>query len=174
MLYLDVHGTLFEYDYSIYNQTPAWFEEGSHPFAEDKPLGYMPEIIGKLKELGVELCTLCRINKGTELAQSEQREDVKNNLCMHYPMIELANHNYCTGDKSLFVGRPLSRRDILLEDYQPNCIEWERAGGTSVKVLNGVNSLKTWHGLFIDPRKDPDAAVRYLYDIYSEYNRRFK
>lgn len=174
MLYFDVHGTLFEYEYAIYNKTPAWYEEGSHPFASDKPLANMPEIVKQLVEKGIDLCTLCRINKGTEIAQCEQREDVKNNLLMYYPTIELANHNYCTGDKSLFVKRALTRNDILLDDYQPNLIEWERAGGTSVKVLNGVNSLKTWRGRYIDPSLDPSIAVRYLQDIYAEYNRRFR
>lgn len=36
--------------------------------------------------------------------------------------------------------REITRMDVLLDDYMPNLINWQKAGGTSVKVLNGINS----------------------------------
>ena len=40
-------------------------------------------------------------------------------------------------DKSKIQG--FSPRAILLDDYTPNCIDWNRAGGAAIKVMNGIN-----------------------------------
>lgn len=42
------------------------------------------------------------------------------------------------------LGRPLNKQDILYDDFNPNLNDWRDAGGTPIKVLNGINS----------PRKD--------------------
>lgn len=178
MVYLDVHGTLFEYDYNLYNRKDViWFSDGVHPFKDDKPLGYMPVIVRELVERGIPIATLCRINKGSEIAQEEQRADVLSNLDKFYSCIPKERRYFCTGSKSEFLKtlKPdMKSNDILLEDYQPNCIDWEQAGGSTVKVLNGVNSLKTWIGFYIDPREDPERAVNVLTHIWAKLNRRFR
>lgn len=174
MIYFDVHGTLFEYDYSVYKRTPVWYEEGSHPFANDVPLGKMQGVLKILCDREIKSQTLCRISKGSEIAMAEQRQDVINNMDKHYPFYPKDKVCFCAGDKSLEVGRPLNISDILVDDYQPNLILWARAGGTPVKILNGVNSLMTWYGLFIDSRTSPDVTAQYLINIDAEYNRRLK
>lgn len=42
------------------------------------------------------------------------------------------------------LGRPLQAEDTLYDDFNPNLNDWRDAGGTPIKVLNGINS----------PRKD--------------------
>lgn len=178
MLYFDVHGTLFEYDYDLYNRKDIlWYSDGAHPFKDDVPLGYMPVIVRELVARGFPVATLCRINKGSEIAQEEQRADVLANLDKYYSCIPKGLRYFCTGSKSEFLKtlQPVVRQqDILLEDYQPNCIDWEQEGGTTVKVLNGVNSLKTWVGFYIDPRENVDDVLHVLTLIWAKLNRRFR
>ena len=50
-------------------------------------------------------------------------------------------------DKTKYVPGGLSPMDFLLDDYTKNLNDWENAGGTGIKVLNGINSTKgTWKG----------------------------
>jgi len=44
-------------------------------------------------------------------------------------------------------GISISSTDLLVDDHSKNCIEWEEAGGRSIKFLNGINGLGTkWNG----------------------------
>ena len=46
---------------------------------------------------------------------------------------------------------PISKNYILLDDFTPNLIEWENAGGTSIKALNGINRKEgKWKGWMFD------------------------
>lgn len=43
----------------------------------------------------------------------------------------------------------LTPDDILLDDYSKNLVEWEKAGGTGIKVLNDLNG-RGWNGTNFD------------------------
>lgn len=44
-------------------------------------------------------------------------------------------------------GERLRKDDVLLDDYSVNLHEWQEAGGTGVKLMNGINGNKgTWKG----------------------------
>lgn len=49
----------------------------------------------------------------------------------------------CGVNKAAFVmealRHPLTKDDVLIDDYSINLIEWEAAGGTAIKWLNGIN-----------------------------------
>lgn len=46
-----------------------------------------------------------------------------------------------------YLGRPLSKNDILIDDYSKNLTEWENEGGLAVKYLNGINGKgNVWKG----------------------------
>lgn len=52
-------------------------------------------------------------------------------------------------------GKPISVTDILLDDYSPNCEGWKQAGGTAIKISNGINCTgkrgkDSWIGPVID------------------------
>ena len=50
-------------------------------------------------------------------------------------------------DKTRYVPGGIGPMDFLLDDYTKNLNDWEAAGGTGIKVLNGINSTKgTWKG----------------------------
>ena len=45
----------------------------------------------------------------------------------------------------------LDKSFILLDDHTPNLIQWEEAGGTAIKALNGINRIEgKWKGLMFD------------------------
>lgn len=51
---------------------------------------------------------------------------------------------------------------ILLDDYSANLLEWQTAGGTSIKVMNGLNGN---HGTFPGDRireEDTEALSKYF------------
>lgn len=49
-----------------------------------------------------------------------------------------------------FLDTELTREDILIDDYTKNLIEWEWAGGTGIKALNGINGKNgVWKGLAV-------------------------
>lgn len=39
------------------------------------------------------------------------------------------------------------RYHILIDDFNPNLRNWEAAGGTAVKYINGLNSPESFNGL---------------------------
>ena len=145
MIYFDVHGTLFEYDYSTYTKSPPWFKEGSHCFANQTPLGNMQGLVRIMCDHFSDVKTLCKISVGTEDAKQEQRADTLQNLYKHYNFLNRDSLLFCDKDKNIAVseGGVLLRSNILFDDYQPNLDKWSEAGGTSIKVLNGVNSANS-------------------------------
>lgn len=50
---------------------------------------------------------------------------------------------------SVIFDRPLTKTDILLDDYNPNLIYWRNAGGTAIKYINENNSITSWDGAYI-------------------------
>ena len=46
-----------------------------------------------------------------------------------------------TAEKAL--GRRLTPKDVLYDDFNPNLEEWQEAGGTPIKVLNGINTYRS-------------------------------
>lgn len=47
-----------------------------------------------------------------------------------------------------FLGiRELNKDLILIDDFNGNLLEWEKAGGVAIKYINGVNSESSWNGL---------------------------
>ena len=47
------------------------------------------------------------------------------------------------------LNRPLTENDVLVDDHTPNLTAWKKAGGKSIKWLNGINGVG---GTFDGPR----------------------
>lgn len=78
----------------------------------------------------------------------------------HLPAMDMRHFLFvpCGVDKAAFV-RDLIKQElpkdyILVDDYSKNLINWENAGGTAIKWLNGINGTKgTFQGKKIrDPQ----------------------
>lgn len=64
-----------------------------------------------------------------------------------------------------YLNHRLTKRDILIDDYNPNLQEWYRAGGTAIKFLNGINSRQSWGGPCIDQNIEPEAFLKFLQEL---------
>lgn len=65
----------------------------------------------------------------------------------------------------------LSKTDILVDDYNPNLEDWVLAGGTGIKLLNGINDKhKSWGGLRVSAFSS-DLALQCL-EVSDEIKRR--
>lgn len=64
------------------------------------------------------------------------------------------------------LGRKINKGDILLDDFSQNLHAWEAAGGTAVKLMNGVNGSKgTWKGARVSRFIPADEIAAYLSNI---------
>ena len=73
-------------------------------------------------------------------------------------------------DKSLCVpGSYLYKDDNLIDDYNKNLIEWQKAGGTSVKAKNNINHKglhgELWKGDLIDITDTAESIVERMTNI---------
>ena len=72
-------------------------------------------------------------------------------------------------EKSDFVP-DITRRDILLDDYNHNLESWARAGGRSVKLVNNINNTgkigRRWKGEMIYHDDAPFTICKQLGDIF--------
>lgn len=69
-------------------------------------------------------------------------------LDLHLPEIE-AHWLFppCGVDKSRYVPGGIKETDYLLDDYSKNLHSWQAAGGTGIKLMNGINGTKgSWKG----------------------------
>ena len=88
-------------------------------------------------------------------------------LDRYLPMIERKDRIFvpCGGPTKAYavekhIGRRLDKRDILIDDFSVNLIEWQNAGGTGIKYLNGVNGTKgSWKG---PKSSDPEEMFKII------------
>ena len=76
--------------------------------------------------------------------------------CKYLPNID-KDHRIFTSlnvPKSEAIGHQLTDKDILIDDYNKNLLEWEKAGGSSVKAKNNINHKglhgELWKGEIVD------------------------
>ena len=59
-----------------------------------------------------------------------------------------------------YLDRPLTRRDILIDDYNRNLYEWHESGGLALKFCNGLNDPRSASELmYIDSAMDERMIV---------------
>lgn len=66
-----------------------------------------------------------------------------------------------------YLGRELTKSDILIDDYNKNLKFWEARGGTGIKYLNGNNSHNSFNGAKLHYTKSPDEAIK---EIFTKLN----
>lgn len=62
-------------------------------------------------------------------------------------------------------GSKLTLKDVLIDDFNPNLIDWRDAGGLAIKYLNGINSRLSFDGLHIEENMDIDKIQKFLSTI---------
>lgn len=141
--FIDIDGTLAVYISKDY----AWWEiDGIFRYLQpqDQVLKAVRELIRNKEE--VYIIT----------AYHRQTPQVKYDkiywLGKYLPEVSLSHqiYTFCGEDKTAYIPNGVKSTDILLDDFNKNLENWKAAGGTSIKLLNGLNSKHSWNGKTIE------------------------
>ena len=105
--------------------------------------------IKKLIERGQDVFILSSFLNDSKYALDEKNQW----LDLHLPEIKNDKRIFVKyGDnKSDYIPNGINQNDYLIDDYTKNLLEWDIAGGTGIKYLNGINHTnKTWKGLMLE------------------------
>lgn len=167
-IFIDMDGVLAKYDRAAYEgNNPLWERRGAHYFRDLPADDYMIKAAKMLQDEDYNVIVISKLSQkyGIDREQFYDKEAWLNDHGMRdFKFI------WTRGSKSYVakrrLGRNLGRTDILIDDYNWNLIDWESAGGTAVKYLNGINSKDSFNGPCIDPNKDDiDALINRLSDL---------
>lgn len=162
--FLDMDGTLAEW-----KTTTAFedlFEEGYFKNLKSHD-NLILAIKAALVKTGVEGYINSHYLRESKYALREKNEWVDEK----FPEIPRHNRIFsaCGTNKTLFVPGGIKANDILIDDYTPNLLAWEAAGGTGIKFMNGINGTKgTWDGIRIDKKDTPEEIARTIIRTFRE------
>lgn len=151
-LFIDYNGTLVEFKNVPFEElfTPGYF---ASLFTFDNVIDGITEFHKNYPE--VELYILSKVlNEKTAM-------DTDKVIQKHFPFIDKDHRIYVPSDENKSDYFKITKNDFLLDDYTKNLIEWEHAGGTGIKLVNGINSrCNKWKGAQTD--KDfPYTIIEY-------------
>lgn len=163
-VFVDMDGTLARFHDHILDEDGAValelvYEEDF--FLQLKPFSSLVEAVRLLAARDdVEVYILSAVANGDFLEQKNAW------IARHLPEIPPERRVFTPmgQNKSTYVSS-LTRADVLLDDYNKNLRDWERAGGAAVKCVNNVNNRgqgrwggdigNLWRGPCVDYRSDP-------------------
>lgn len=155
MLYFDMDGVLFEYDAKGYvvneDGDVPYNTIGLHYFRNRELDPVACEIFDRMLELyGDDVAIITTVSSNCYI-RKEQVIDKIESIYDRFPTFDIgANFIAVSTDKRDFIqkirGMSLNRRDILIDDWNPNLRKWAMAGGTAIKYCNGINSYSSWNG----------------------------
>ena len=173
MIYWDMDGVLFKYDYNIYaeDRIPKWNELGAHTFRHLPRDDYAHSIFSEIaKVMPSDQWVLTSVFNLSAAVKNEQIIDKLLELSEEYSEFDLCNFIACASEKRNVItkikGFKLTKADILIDDYNNNLFAWLAAGGTAIKYLNGINSKGIWPGPTIGIHSKVDIDVAKILDIF--------
>lgn len=157
-LFIDLDGTCAEWHY-----VPQYklYEKGY--FLNLKP---QQAVIDAIKQLyhDLDICILSCYLIDSKFAYQEKNEWVERYLPKSVKRIFLPCGLSKAEAVQNYTGQPITRTDILLDDFSHHLHQWKAAGGTGLKLLNGINGTKgSWHGLKISAhncRRDLQTIIQ--------------
>lgn len=175
VFWFDKDGVLAKYDYSIYlaetGSSPPWLTKNAHVYrhlpANKNMLHAFRELYGRLQEKPpceweYEMKVLTSVSDSVTL--SEQVLDSWHWLHKKIPEFKQRDFYAVAVPKQELpvtlrrynsAENGLTKADILIDDYNKNLEAWEKAGGTAVKALNGINSEnKKFYNMDITKKKE--------------------
>lgn len=158
-LFIDMDGTLC--DFIPCSDVDILYEEG-YFFNLNPRVEFIKAIKGYIKENNPDNVYIL----SNYLSDSEFAYDEKNRwLDKYIPEVKNSNRIFvpCGEDKSDYIERPLSKSDILFDDYTQNLINWEKNGGKGVKVVNNINNKKgVWKGEKLEQKVSKESLEKVL------------
>jgi hypothetical protein len=92
-------------------------------------------------------------------------------LDTHAGFVDRRIFSRCGRKKTDFVGE-LSKRDILLDDFTDNLLDWVTNGGSAIKVKNNINcSGSRWNGDVIYNQDSISAIVTKIDELIVKYGK---
>lgn len=67
------------------------------------------------------------------------------------------------------LGRKLTPRDILIDDFNEELNTWKEAGGTAIKYVNDVNTKESYNGLYLDKDMTSEQIIDYIKIISASF-----
>ena len=154
--FFDMDGTLAIYHRWVYTSTKTeqWWNKiaGTHYYATVPPHIKMVDFVKqRLQEDPQSVYILTSVGVNDAAAYYEHTADkicwiqkyLPELLPEHFLVVATRRPEQGKVTKSMVaektLGRPLCSDDFLYDDFNLNLQEWKQAGGTPVKVLNGIN-----------------------------------
>ena len=171
--YLDMDGVLAIYEQDAYTgEEPKWLKKNLHYFRSLKPDMKALKIADALwrwcQQHTDNLYVLSSLIPNGAIF-NEHLHDKILWLRDWMPYLKIENILISVTSKrdavEYIMGHSLTERDILIDDYNKNLIEWEKAGGRAIKYCNGINSTNSFNGTHIYPNDSTQSAINYLLGI---------
>lgn len=153
--FIDIDGTLAVYISKDY----AWWEIDGifrHLTPQRNVLNAIKELINNKEEVYI----ITAYHRHTPLAKYDKIYWLKK----HLPEVDI-NHQiytFCGEDKTTYIPNGVKPTDILLDDFNKNLENWRNVGGTSIKLLNGLNSKTSWNGKAIEVQETSENIYNAL------------
>lgn len=162
-IFVDMDGTIARFhDENLYLE--RMFEKGF--FRDLKPF---ENAVSAIKELVKDNTSEIFILSAT--VNSCSLEEKQECLDRYLPEIDKEHRIFTSLNvpKSEAIGHRLTDKDILIDDYNKNLLEWQKAGGTSVKAKNNINHKglhgELWKGDLIDITDTAESIVERMTKI---------
>lgn len=159
--YFDMDGVLVPYEREAYEgDHPLFIQPQQHYFRWLSTDKLMVAFANYLLEKGKKVYVITSV-KPDSVIFNEHLHDKYHWLDVNMPLLDRDNVFFCVTTKSdcasYIQSRKLSRRDVLVDDFNRNLVEWEKSGGTAIKYLNGLNSPESFSGYTVDHTLSFDA-----------------
>lgn len=153
IFWFDKDGVLAKYDYALYESeagAPApWLVRNAHVYRNLEEYENMAAafriLYSRYSNKSMEHCplkprVLTSVSDGLTLT-----EHVLDGMkwCEDHLHLKARDFYACAVEKEsipVMLKREITKCDVLLDDYNNNLRSWQAAGGTSIKVVNGINS----------------------------------
>lgn len=168
--FIDMDGVLAKYVHEDYvsrdGGTPPWLVPDTHYFAKRMPDERMVAVLNALCKRYWDLFVISRMTNNLKLAH-EHCEDKKAWLSIHAPELPTDRFRPCFWPKSTLAQHLLEQKltpdDVLIDDFNDNLVEWQKAGGTAIKYCNGSNAPSTFNGPHIPEDASADDIIEMLH-----------
>lgn len=155
-MWFDKDGVLAVYDYSLYESEcdlPApWLIRNAHVFRNLETYRNMCQAFSRLykenanKSIRERRCNVRVLTAVSDSATLSEQVIDSAYWCEKYLGLKAKDFYACAVSKEtvpITLRNRITRKDVLFDDYMPNLRKWKEAGGTAIKVINGINSGTT-------------------------------
>lgn len=171
-MFWDLDGVIFKYERAAYvGENPTYAKAGYFRNREIDDDAY--SLLERIRDNSPS-CNINVLSRGSTRLNPIQRrniiEDKKKNVAEAIPWLD-SSHVIITESSKVdeairFLGRSLSKNDVLIDDFNENLLLWQNAGGSAIKYLNGLNTPESYNGPKIQKGIliDIPETERYIYE----------